>query len=420
MSMREELGFQKALKDKIKSWKGTESFAASKTGQTKLNRTLDLLMGTNPEVLTRLGIDKIPNDPKDALNSVRNVDIKTVKDTEIFDLKGKTKLVGHHGTPASLLRALGVLKPDDQEYVFRYLKDLGVAHGMDPEGILSLDASRVHGKVAHGGDWSGRRTGASLEPIPGETGKQFIERFKGAYNIQMDQNERALLDPLTKDWDGAMKGATDALDLPNVNASSLTTPADQRSALTKILKPSAEQVRQVVESNPGNPTQIRKQAQEIVKNTPRNTQQQKLLDELKVNAKPSAPDLTPAQRFGRRRLALSGLAAAGLAAPSVLGTAASAAETGGRAKLAMETKNITDVVQTAISGLSLLADFVPGVGEFISTPADLTNTMIDQHRAGGSQFNGSGRGGGVQTATVGTNTGPRGRSGAKRALLKAN
>ena len=80
------------------------------------------------------------------------------------------------------------------------------------------------------------------------------------------------------------------------------------------------------------------------------------------------------------RKALKALAAAGLALPSIAGTGASAAETTGRAQLAIETKNPMDFVQTAISGLSLIADFIPGVGEFISTPADIANLTIDGHR----------------------------------------
>lgn len=80
------------------------------------------------------------------------------------------------------------------------------------------------------------------------------------------------------------------------------------------------------------------------------------------------------------RKALKALAAAGLAAPSLLGTAASAAETGGRADLAMQTGNPVDWLQTGISGLSLAGDFVPVVGEIVSTPADAVNMTIDHVR----------------------------------------
>lgn len=97
------------------------------------------------------------------------------------------------------------------------------------------------------------------------------------------------------------------------------------------------------------------------------------------------------------RLKTAQLAAIGLAAPSVLGTAASAAETGMRTQIAMQTKSLPDIVQALLSAVSLAGDFIPVVGEAVSTPADFTNGVIDQHRAGGPQH-------------------IRGRSGAKRAL----
>ena len=107
------------------------------------------------------------------------------------------------------------------------------------------------------------------------------------------------------------------------------------------------------------------------------------------------------------------LAGVGLAGVSVLGTAASAAETTERTNIARQTNNPMDWVQAGLSGLSLATDFIPVAGELVSTPADAANLMIDQHRAGGSQMKGSGRGGGVRKATVGENKGPRGRSKAK-------
>ena len=94
-----------------------------------------------------------------------------------------------------------------------------------------------------------------------------------------------------------------------------------------------------------------------------------------VTGKPPAVPPKPPSRK-----ALKALAAAGLAAPTVLGTASSAAETTGRAQLARHTGNPMDWVQTAISGLSGVADLIPGVGEFVSTPADIANLTIDGHR----------------------------------------
>jgi hypothetical protein len=300
MSLKEGLKFQNRLKEKIESYRQTQRYAESKTGKSKITRSLDLLMGTNPEVLERLGIDSIPDDPEKAMNSVRSQDISIVKETEIFDLKGNGKLTGHHGTPASLLRAVGALKPADQDYVFQHLSDIGIKHGLDPDGILALEGRRVHGKIAHGGDWSGRRTGAFLDPIPGESGKDFIKRFSKAYNIQMDQNERAIADSLTQDWQGAMRGAADGLDVPELDINSTTTPASQRKDLTDILKPSADEVRTIVESNAGNPSQIRKETEKIVRGTPINKKRTGLLENLRRTATPSPTNLTPGERFGRK------------------------------------------------------------------------------------------------------------------------
>ena len=304
--MKEELKFQRAFIKKIESNEGTERLLSSKTGRDKLKRTLDLIGGTNPEVLTRdLKIDSIPDDPWKALNKVRNKDIETVRDTEIFRFKGKSKLVGHHGSPASMYRAVRHLPIDDQEYVFKFLRDLGVKHGMDPAGILSLQ-TQVHGKVAHGGDWTGRRTGAFVDAIPGESGKDFIRRLAGAYNIQMNQNEKAILDPLSQDWQAAMKGASEGLDAPKLDLNASETPFETRKKATQLLTPTAEQTRVIVESNPGNPKQIQQQVEQLVRETDFGKNQGLKID--LQNAPPSTPDLKPGARWGRRSLQMLPLA----------------------------------------------------------------------------------------------------------------
>jgi hypothetical protein len=95
----------------------------------------------------------------------------------------------------------------------------------------------------------------------------------------------------------------------------------------------------------------------------------------------SQPSLdAPPVRPKPSRKAVKALAAAGIAAPSIVGTGVSAAETHQRAQLAIDTKNPMDFVQAGLSGLSFLADFIPGVGELISTPADIANLTIDGHR----------------------------------------
>ena len=83
---------------------------------------------------------------------------------------------------------------------------------------------------------------------------------------------------------------------------------------------------------------------------------------------------------GNARLNVKHLAAAGLALPSFLGTAASAMETVQRTQIAAETGNPLDQFQAGVSGVSLAGDLVPVVGEVVSTPADLLNVGIDEGR----------------------------------------
>lgn len=87
------------------------------------------------------------------------------------------------------------------------------------------------------------------------------------------------------------------------------------------------------------------------------------------------------------RKALRAMAAAGLVAPSVLGTAASATETAGRVQLARQTGNPVDWIQAGIAGASSAGDVAgyTGIGaipgEIVSTVADLANVAIDTARA---------------------------------------
>jgi hypothetical protein len=88
-----------------------------------------------------------------------------------------------------------------------------------------------------------------------------------------------------------------------------------------------------------------------------------------------------------QRQMVRNLAVAGVGSLSVLGTAASAVETGMRAGMAAESfqrgdirGGLMDVGQTVLSGLSTVADVVPGIGEVVSTPADIANIVIDEAR----------------------------------------
>lgn len=86
------------------------------------------------------------------------------------------------------------------------------------------------------------------------------------------------------------------------------------------------------------------------------------------------------------RKTLRAMAAAGIMAPSVLGSMASAAETAGRVQLARETGNPVDWLQAGLAGASSAGDLagytgalaIPG--EVVSTAADLANVAIDTAR----------------------------------------
>ena len=205
------------------------------------------------------------------------------------------------------------MEPDDQEYVFKSLEDMYVKHGMDPAGILAVDGKEVH-MAAHGKDWTGKRTGASLIPVPGEKGSAFMKRFSKAYNIQMDFNEQAFDMGLTKDWDAAFEGSADAMGMENTDLNSSTTDSEIRTGATKILKPTADEVKQIVQSNSGNPAQIRAQTRQIVSQglPSLNKPNRALLSRLQGQA-PNNRGQSAAMRWGRQNLRMEGLGgAAGL------------------------------------------------------------------------------------------------------------
>lgn len=367
--MDDKAKFHSELLKRIQEWEGTESFAASNTGRSKLTRTVQLLAGTSPEVLVDvLGITKIPKDPKDAMNVVRNMDIATVRALEVFATKGKGKQVGHHLTPGNILgKHLLDMSPADRYDVYKGLLDMGRQHGMDPRQIVPL-LDDIHFEKAHGGDFSGKKTGALLEVVKGERGVDFLKRFQSALDAQDALNQNALADPRQQRWQSAYEGAAQGLDVPDVNLGGVETPPAMRKLGTEILKPSANQVRTLVETNPdATPEQIRAGTEQIVRDTPLTKTQQKKLGFLQTAA-------------GQVKLNPKALAAAGLMLPSFAGLAASAAETKMRTDKAMETGNPLDKLQAGIAGTSLAADAVPVVGEAVSTPADLTNVAIDEGR----------------------------------------
>jgi len=106
------------------------------------------------------------------------------------------------------------------------------------------------------------------------------------------------------------------------------------------------------------------------------------LDELQRGAKAAKKST----KLMPDRKTLRAMAAAGIMAPSVLGSMASAAETTGRVQLARQTGNPVDWIQAGLAGASSAGDLagytgalaIPG--EVVSTAADLANVAIDTAR----------------------------------------
>ena len=283
--MKDKQEFHTRLLKKIAEADKTPEFAASKTGVSKLTRTLQLLGGTSPEVLVDvLGITEIPDDPWKAMNMVRNMDIATVRALEVFTTKGKGKQVGHHLTPGNILgKHLLGMSPQDRYDVFSGLIDMGRQHGMDPRQIIPL-LDAVHGEVAHGGDWSGKKTGALLEVIPGEKGTDFLKRFQGALDIQDTMNRAAMADPRQTPYQAAFQGAAEGLDVPELDLGSAETDPNLRKLSTEILKPVSPDVRALVEANPDNPEAIRQGTADIVRQAEMTPAQTKKLNLLQAGA----------------------------------------------------------------------------------------------------------------------------------------
>jgi len=86
------------------------------------------------------------------------------------------------------------------------------------------------------------------------------------------------------------------------------------------------------------------------------------------------------------RKSAKGLAIAGAAAPFAVGLPMSAAETAQRYRIAQETKDALDALQTVISGFSGAGDIVSlfpptaPLGEAVSTSADVLNPLITEAR----------------------------------------
>ena len=250
MANKEALKFQEALANKIKTWEQTEDFAAGSSNRQKLNRSLNLLLGSDPEVIVdMLGGDFVPDDPREAMNLIRGLDLKTLKSMEILSLKGLgDKLVGHHEIAANTLgEPLRFMKPTERLEVYKGLADMGQRFGMDPKQIL-LIADSVHKDIAHGGDFSGKKTGVLLPYIVNETGAEFLKRFEASIGSQLEMARKAVNAPITQNYYQSINAVEAQLGLPKGTLISPETPLDLKGAATNLIKPVADPLREIVKS----------------------------------------------------------------------------------------------------------------------------------------------------------------------------
>jgi len=250
---KERLDFHTALVNKIKEWEGTADFSAGSTNRQKLNRSLNLLLGTNPDVLVDFfDIDTVPDNPREAMNLIRGADLNTLKDVEIFRLKGLgDKLVGHHEVAANTLGVhLNNMSPSDRLDVYKGMLDLGQKHGMDPRQIMTIPDA-IHRTIAHGGDFKGIKTGAMLPVVIGERGVDFLKRFESSINVQLGMGQAALADPSTQNWKAAFRGAAESIGFPNSDVLfDFETPLEVKGQATRLFAPVAQQVSDIV-NKPG-------------------------------------------------------------------------------------------------------------------------------------------------------------------------
>lgn len=375
---KESLELQQKLLDKLDEWRNEPSFGKSKYDLQKYNRAKGMLQATHPKVLTEvLGITSVPNVPKDTMNLIRTMDLRTLENLEIF--RGMPdKVVGHHMSAFGAIRgALENQSPDRRLELLNRVIESDYITGMDPSGIGPIRSS-IHLPIAHQGDYSGKKPGYQVQTFTGDHDLEDIwKNLEASLKQQKGSFMEARAHQSTQDLISASEGVFGA-DL----ITDLDLPMSVREQASKAAKPLGPKLNQVITEFSGNNELIQKNAKALLEGTaPKNVEN--ILDAgqkaLSIQTNRNSLKLEGGS-LRLRRQQVMGLAGAGLAGFSVLGTGASALETAERTKIASETGNPLDSLQAGLSGLSLGADFVPGVGELVSTPADAINVAIDTAR----------------------------------------
>ena len=122
----------------------------------------------------------------------------------------------------------------------------------------------IHESIAHEGDFTGRKTGVNLPYIAGETGDEFLKRFEAPMKQQLAALEQAVAAGETQSYYQAINAVEDQLQIPRGTLVDPNTPLPVRDAATKLLRPTASQIREVVNAGEN----ITERTTDILKQTP--------------------------------------------------------------------------------------------------------------------------------------------------------
>jgi hypothetical protein len=236
------------LIEQIKAWEFQPDFKQS--GRQKLNRSLNLLAGTDPDVLVNLlGVKEVPANPRDAMNLIRGLDLKTLKKLEIFtggDMKLGDKIVGHHIIAANTIgEALAGMDPAERMKVYAGIAERGEKIGMDPRQIIQI-WDETHKDIAHGGDFKGKKTGAFLGYIAGEDADGFLERFDKSAELQKRMKSAAQDVLINRNLTAGIQGASQALGLEDLTSGE--TPIDYKGKATTVLSNWTNPIRDILKT----------------------------------------------------------------------------------------------------------------------------------------------------------------------------
>ena len=265
---KEALELQQKLLDKLNEWKASPEFGKSKYDNQKYNRAKGMLQATHPKVLTEvLGITSVPDAPRDTMNLIRSMDLRTLENLEIF--RGMDdKVVGHHMSAFGAIS--GALDNQNFERRIELLNraiDQGYVTGMDPSGIGPIRSS-IHLPIAHQGDFSGKKPGYK---VPTFTNEDNIEDVWSALEKSLKQQKgsfmQARADVSTQDLKAASQGIFDTDLITDLDQS-----MDVRTAATKAAKPIAKDLDAVIQEFSGNSEAIADRARKLLQGLPTSRQ----------------------------------------------------------------------------------------------------------------------------------------------------